>query len=477
MAKSPQPSPTKYDLIVIGTGPAGEKAAVKAAYFGHRVAIVDKQKPYGGAAVVTGTLPSKTMKETALYFSGIYEKGLYGTEKALQGDTSLAKFMYRKNIVTTDAALAVESNLCQHMVDRYDGIASFLDPHTINIRTKKDNKTISGEHIIIATGSYPSHPPEIPFDGKLVHDSDTILNIDTFPQSICILGAGVIGCEYATIFSTMGTKVHLINYVHRILKFIDFEVSEELVRDIERSGVNIHFNTTTQSVEPQPEKNNVKICLKNGEIIESDLFLYAAGRQGQTQQLNCEKINLEMGPRQTIVVDKMYRTNIPHIYAVGDVIGFPALASTSMDQGRLAVAHIYKMEDLEFLSDLFPFGIYTIPEVSTVGLSEEDAQSQGVSYNVGKIRYKDIPRGKILGVEGNGFLKLVFEAKTQRIRGVHIIGPMATELIHFGLLLIEDKKTLNHIIRIVFNFPTLHELYKYAAYDGLSNLRGYKLKK
>lgn len=467
----------RYDLIVLGTGPAGEKAAVKAAYFGYKVAIVDKQKPYGGAAVVTGTLPSKTMKETALYFSGFYEKGLYGIEKTLQRKTSVADFMYRKNIVTRNEAAAVERNLNQHGVDQYNGIGSFVNAHTIEVKGPDSSIYIEGNYIIIATGSYPYHPPGIPFDGRLVHDSDTILNIEQFPQSICILGAGVIGCEYTTIFSTMGTKVHLINYVDKILKFIDLEVTEELVRDMRRSGVNIHFNTTTTNVEVNAEKNAVSVSLANGEKFETDLFLYAAGRNGQIKELNCEKIGLETGARETIVVDRTYRTNIPHIYAVGDVIGFPALASTSMDQGRVAVAHIYKTEDLYHLSSLFPFGIYTIPEVSTLGLSEEEAKNEKIEYNIGKAYYGSIARGKILGVEDGWFLKLLFCTKTQCILGVHIIGPLATELIHFGMLLINDEKTLSEIIRIVFNYPTLHELYKYAAYDGLSNLKGHKLKK
>lgn len=465
----------KYDLIVIGTGPAGEKAAVKAAYFGYKVAIIDKHKPYGGAAVVTGTLPSKTLKETALYYSGIYEKGLYGIEKHLERKTSIADFMYRKNSVTCDAAYAVETNLILHEVDRYDGVASFLDRHTLEINSSSGSEKIQGDYIIIATGSYPCHPENIDFSHPKIHDSDTILDIDHFPKSMCIVGAGVIGCEYSTIFSTMGTKVHLVNDHGQILSFIDSEVTEELVNQMQNEGVCIRFNTKVKTVTPI-NNNTLRVELETGETCEPDMFLYATGRNGRIKDLNCEKIGLEIGPRETIVVDDTYRTNIPNIYAVGDVIGFPSLASTGMDQGRVAVAHIFNTEDLNHLSSLFPIGIYTIPEVSSVGVTEEEAKSKGIHYGIGKARYKDMPRGKILGVDDNGFLKLVFEMETKRIIGVHIIGPLATEIVHFGLLLIQGKKGLSHILGTVLNYPTLHELYKYAAYDGLSNLKGHKVK-
>ncbi|MEM1003618.1 MAG: Si-specific NAD(P)(+) transhydrogenase, partial [Bacteroidota bacterium] len=432
----------KYDLIVIGTGPAGEKAAVKAAYFGYKVAIIDKQRPYGGAAVVTGTLPSKTLKETALYFSGVCEKGLYGVDKQLERATSIADFMYRKNSVTCDAAYAVETNLILHEVDRYEGVASFFDPHTIEIDSGSQNEKIHGEYIIIATGSYPVHPKHIDFSNPLIHDSDSILDIQGFPKSLCIVGAGVIGCEYSTIFSTIGTKVHLVNDRSKILPFIDSDVSNELVNQMQQSGVNILFNIKVKSVEPVGNNESLAIQLETGETLETDMFLFAAGRSGQIKQLNCEKIGLETGRRETIVVDDTYQTNIPHIFAVGDVIGFPALASTSMDQGRVAVAHIFKTEDLNQLSKTFPLGIYTIPEVSTVGVTEEQAMEQGLNYGSGMARYRDMPRGKILGEENNGFLKIIFELDTKQVLGVHIIGPLATEIIHFGLTLVEDKKIL-----------------------------------
>lgn len=465
-----------FDLIVIGTGPAGEKAAVKAAYFGHKVAIIEKQDSYGGAEVITGTLPSKTLKETALFLSGKFEKGLYGVERSLEHKASIEDFMFRKNTVCTSAHNAIKENLQRHKVTVFHGTASFVDPHTLEIKTKNEPLQIRGKYIIIATGSYPYHPDTIPFDGKRIHDSDTILNLTRFPKSLCIVGAGVIGCEYATIFSTMGTKVFLVNDKDKILPFVDQEIASELVKQMDASGIEILFHESIKSiVSTQKDTDLLQITLNSGRVIETDMFLFAAGRNGNTTQLHCEKIGLTMGKRQAIAVDKQYRTNIPHIFAVGDVIGFPALASTSMDQGRVAVAHIFHTQDLQHLPQFFPYGIYTIPEVSMVGLTEEAANEEKRAICIGKARYADMPRGQILGAK-SGMLKLVFAKENMQILGVHIIGHIASEMIHYGMALVENKKTLHDVIGQVFNFPTLHELYKYASYDGLSNYTGHKVK-
>ncbi len=465
----------KFDLIVVGTGPAGEKAAVKAGYFGHKVAIIEKEPAYGGAEVVTGTLPSKTLKETALFLSGKFEKGIYGIERGLEHEASVADFMYRKNFVTEAAAQEIRENLKRHGITVFHGTASFEDANTIRVKGEKE-ELISGNYIIIATGSYPYHPQNIPFDGKRILDSDTILQITRFPTSLCIVGAGVIGCEYATIFATMGTKVYLVNDKEHILPFVDHEVSTELVKQMEAANVDILFNKTVDQIKPAPsEKEMIEVKLKSGELLKVDMFLFAAGRSGRVKELQCDKIGLKVGSREQIIVDEKYRTNIPHIYAVGDVIGFPALASTSMDQGRVAVAHIFQTQDLEHLPSHFPYGIYTVPEVSMVGVTEEEAKDRDLNYCVGKARYSDMPRGKIIGAK-SGFLKLIFSRDELRILGVHAIGHIATELIHYGVMLVEEKKNLNDLIGQVFNFPTLHELYKYAGYDGLSNFTGHKVK-
>ncbi len=466
----------EYDLVVIGSGPAGEKAAVKAAYFGYRVAIIEKEKLCGGAMVVTGTLPSKTLRETSLYFSGVDDKGLYGIDRNLGREVTINDFLFRKNFVTRTESLSVENNLNSHRVHTYRGIGSFIDPHTIKVSSSTKEETIRAKHVVIATGSYPIHPSEIPFDQKRIHDSDSILEIRQIPKSLCIVGAGVIGCEYATIFSTMESKVSLINNSFEILPFIDQEISNELIGQMQASGVSFYFNNAVKSMQvPESDQEPIEIFLVNGEIIAVDMFLFAAGRSGNIQHLNCEAAGIQTGNRETVLVDETYRTNVKHIYAVGDVIGFPALASTSMDQGRVAVAHIFQTKDLENLPSCFPFGIYTIPEVSMVGMTEDAAKEKGVNYSIGKAYYANTARGKILG-ENSGFLKLVFERETTRVIGVNIIGKIATEIIHYGLALVEDERTLYDVIGTVFNFPTLHDLYKYAAYDGLSSLNGRKIK-
>jgi NAD(P) transhydrogenase len=463
-----------YELIVIGSGPAGEKAAAKAAYFQHKVALIEKTPLYGGAVVHTGTLPSKTLKETALYLSGKQEHPLHSITRSLNRKASLTDFMHLKNQIVHTENQAVIDNLELHNVDVYIGSASFIDPHTISINNQGKKTTLSADFILIATGSYPHHPNNIPFEHPHVHDSDSILTIQEIPSSLTIIGAGVIGCEYATIFGTLGCRVSLINHSKEILSFIDGKVRDHLVRLMKKNNINTLFGCSPDSVEANDQ--GIKITLDNGEVIQCDSLLYAAGRSGSTKELGLENIGINTDKREAISVDDAFRTNHSHIYAVGDVIGFPALASTSSDQGRKAVSHMFKIHDLEKLPTILPFGIYTIPEVSAVGITEEKAKEDNIPYNVGYCRYDAIPRGKILG-ENEGFLKLIFRSDNQQILGVHIIGTIATELIHYGMLLTHNKSTLNNIISEVFNFPTLHELYKYAAYDGLGAIAGRKVRK
>ncbi len=465
----------KYDLIVIGSGPAGEKAAVKAGYFGYRVALIEKEKNYGGAGVNTGTLPSKTLKETALYLSGKYDKGLFGVDRDIEREATVEDFLYRKNWIINTESEEVRQNLIRHKIDVFHGVASFESAH--EVRVKGDIEAVlSGDYIIIASGSYPFHPVNIPFDRKRVHDSDSILDIKHFPPSIAVLGAGVIGCEYATIFSTMGAKVFLINRSDKILPFIDQEVVSHLLDHMRAEGIDLLFNKSLKGITvPTSEADPLKVELESGEILNVDMFLFAAGRNGRSGELCLEKAGLEASKRETIEVNDHYQTKVPHIYAVGDVIGFPALASTGMDQGRVAVAHIFQTKDIEEVSHILPYGIYTVPEISTAGLSEEEAKAEGLAYCVGVAYHKDMPRGKIMGAK-RGMLKLIFTKDDLIIRGVHIIGHLATELIHHGMSLIEGKKTVVDVIGKVYNFPTLHDLYKYAAYDGLGNLAGHKLK-
>lgn len=465
----------RYDLIVIGSGPAGEKAAVKAAYFGHRVALIERETVFGGAGVNTGTLPSKTLKETALYLSGKYDKGLFGVDRNVETDAGVETFMYRKNYIIKTEGEEVHRNLLRHGVDIYHGIASFKDKNTLHVQGPKEID-LEGDFILIATGSYPVHPPTIPFDFKRIHDSDSILNITRFPQSIAVLGAGVIGCEYATIFSTMGTKVFLINHGDKILTFIDQQIVKTFIDQMKHDEIDLLFKKSVSKVTPAAsEKEKIRVELESGETLNVDMFLFAAGRNGRVKELNLEKVGIPISKRELISVNENYQTNVPNIYACGDVIGFPSLASTSMDQGRVAVAHMFNTRDLEQIARILPYGIYTVPEISCAGLSEEEAKEKGIAFGTGVARHKDLPRGKIMGAEA-GMLKLVFTRDDLVVRGVHIVGHLATELIHHGVSLIEGNRTLMDVIGRVYNFPTLHDLYKYAAYDGLGNIAGHKIK-
>jgi NAD(P) transhydrogenase len=453
----------KYDLVIIGSGPAGEKAAIHAAYHGYRVAVVEKSTSLGGAGVNTGTLPSKTLKETALYLSGALEKGLYGLDREFSRKPNALDLLFREKFVVKTESEEVRSELLNRHVDLYRGVGSFVDPHRVAVGGQE---ILYGDYILVATGSYPAHPAGIPFGSQYIHDSDTILQIDHIPSSLCIVGAGVIGCEYATIFATLGTKVVLVNSHNEILPFLDCEVSQALIEHMRKIGIRLetqaHLNSVTLGAHDQQPV--VVARTASGISIETDTFLYAAGRNGNTAELACENAGLRPTDREALQVDEMYRTAVPHIFAVGDVIGFPALGSTSMDQGRVAVTHMFGLHDVERVPKIFPYGVYTIPEISIVGLTEEEATKQGIDYVIGRARYQAVPRGFIIGAQ-EGFLKLVLDRKTQRVLGAHIFGHQATELIHYGMELIEGQRTLRHILGSVFNFPTLHELYKYAAYQ------------
>lgn len=467
----------KYDLIVIGCGPSGEKAAVKAAYFGYSVAIIEMKERLGGAGINTGTLPSKTLKETALFFSSKHRENLFGAAPQEIKVTSIEQFMYRTKYVIAVESLEVFNNISRHKVQLYRGIGRFVDPHIVEVVANDGScDQIYGDYIIIATGSYPFHPPHLPFDSRRVHDSDSILTITRVPQSICILGAGVIGCEYATIFAYMNTKTTLVHPANEILTFLDREMANALLKQMKRDEIGVLLNATVSGIEvPDSDQEPLKVNFQDGSQIEADMFLFASGRNGHSASLRCDLAGVKIGKRELIEVDEQYRTNVPHIYAIGDVIGFPSLASTSMDQGRAAVAHIFNTKDLDSLPKILPYGIYTIPEVSMVGMTEAEASQQNIPYCVGRARYKDMPRGKIMGLD-EGYLKLIFRRDDLAVIGVHIIGHNASELIHFGMALVANKTTVQEIIAIVFNFPTMHELYKYASYDGLGNLSGHKIK-
>jgi len=455
----------EYDLVVLGSGPAGEKAALHAAYHGFKVAVVEKSSALGGAGVNTGTLPSKTLKETALYLSGQRERGRYGVERTLSHEPTAADFLFRERYVVKTGSDEFRLQLLTRKVDVYRGSGAFTDAHTIEVRGET-TEMLSGKNILIATGSSPAHAAGVPFDGRRVHDSDTILQIDHVPSTLCVVGAGVIGCEYATIFAAMGSRVTLVNSHGDLLPFLDREVVRAFVEEMGKAGIEVRQGAQIESVSVEKIAGGESVHARcaDGAVFKADMILYAAGRNGNTNDLGLDRAGLQAAEHGTLKVDMAYRTAVPHIYAAGDVIGFPALGSTSMEQGRMAVINMFGLHDLEHISSHIPFGIYTIPEMAMIGLTEEKAREQGIDFVVGRARYQDTPRGLILGSQ-RGFLKLVCDRQSRKILGVHIIGHSATELIHFGMELVENREPLKRILGTVFNFPTLHELYKYAAYD------------
>jgi NAD(P) transhydrogenase len=463
-----------YDLVVIGSGPAGEKGAAQAAYFGKSVALIECGDTLGGACVNTGTIPSKILRESALYYSGIRQRGLYGVDYSLREGLTVKNFMHRKDVVVQTERQQLSRNLVLHNIDLIQGRASFQDADTISVKTSRgEDLALHADAILIATGSVPHRAPEIPFDDEIIFDSDSILKMDSIPRSLAVVGGGVIGCEYASIFTALGTEVSLVDGRDRVLPFLDAEISACLRERLTDLGVRFFFGERTTQIERAQEK--VRITLQSGKTIEAEAALFAAGRRGAVDKLGLEKAGVAINKRGYIEVNEHYRTAAPRVYAAGDVIGFPALASTSMEQGRVAVCHAFEFQYKQRLASMLPMGIYTIPEISAVGECEETCQEKGIEYAVGRARYANNTRGQIMG-DLTGLLKLIFAKSNRRLLGVQIIGENATELIHLGMMALESGITINAFIDFVFNYPTLSEMYKYAAYDGLGNLSGHKLR-
>ncbi|MEZ4311849.1 MAG: Si-specific NAD(P)(+) transhydrogenase [Polyangiaceae bacterium] len=453
-----------YDLVVIGSGPAGEKGAAQAAYFGKRVAVVEKEPKPGGAAVHTGTLPSKTLRETALFLSGHRTGELYGISVSLDRARAVPRLLSRKDAVVEQEVSRIRDNLDRHNVTYLRGTARFVAPHAVEIRGPEGASIVTAEHFLIATGSVPFQPANIPFEDPDIDDSDTILQLDRMPESLTVMGGGVIGCEYASMFAAMGVSVTLIEPRDELLSFLDMEVSEALRVALVRLGVDVRLRTS--GTEVKREGDRIVTVLSTGDRVASCKFLFAAGRSGATAQLGLEALGVKLGKRGYIEVDRSFRTNVPTISAAGDVIGFPALASTSMEQARVAVCAAFGFNYKTGVSDLLPYGIYTIPEVSCVGLSEEDAKAKGIDVVIGRGMYAENARGKIIG-DQDGMVKLVFERSSRKLLGANCIGDRATEIVHIGQSLILCGGTVDTLIDMVFNYPTLSECYKYAAYDAL----------
>ncbi len=466
-----------YDLIVIGSGPAGEKGAAQAAYFGKRVALIERESALGGAAANTGTLPSKTLRETALYLSGYRQRGLYGVTMTLKDEVTARHFLFRERQVRQAEQQRITANLKRHKIDLFTGEASFEDAHTVRIMKGDDAPVrLRGEVILIATGSRPFRPEVFPFGDSRVYDSDTILNLNALPAEMIVVGGGVIGCEYACMFAALGIHVTLVEGRDRLLSFLDHEVAELLTRRMTEMGVAIHFNETVAAVGGM-DAPRLTVTLASGGQLPADTILVAAGRSGNTDRLNLPVAGLAAGKRGAIEVNRHYQTGVPHIYAAGDVVGFPALAATSMEQGRVAMVHAFDLKYKSTVTPILPYGIYTIPECSMAGETEEALKQAGVAFITGVAHYDANARGQIIGAR-YGFLKLLFEQDSLKLRGVHVIGEQATELVHIGLVALHAGATAELFIETCFNYPTLGELYKYATYDALgqrAKLRGESL--
>jgi len=465
-----------YDLVIIGGGPAGLIAAVTATADHKTVALIDSHHELGGAGINTGTVPSKTLRETALALSGLQSRDLYGVDLSLRREVTISDFLGHEQNVRAIFNAAFLKRLEAEKADVFFGTASFLDPHTVSVHpipaasalgadpAANADVLLRGENFLIATGSSPLRPDIFPFGSGEVYDSDTILMLDRIPKTMAAIGAGVIGSEYGCTFAALGAKVHIIDGRDKLLPFLDVEVSLALAAAMERTGVTFHWNEKVQQC-VIAESGGVTLSLSSGASLTVDAVLVAAGRKSNTETLNLPLAGVATGERGIIPVDDKFCTNVPHIYAAGDVIGFPALASTSMEQARRAVGHALGLT-VSAISPLLPNGIYTIPEVSMIGETEESLKKKGIDYVVGRTHYAENARGQIIG-DKDGFLKLLYRRDNMKLVGVHVIGELATEIVHIGLMAMLTESTAEIFVEACFNVPTLGMLYKTATLQAI----------
>ncbi|EEN90024.1 MULTISPECIES: Si-specific NAD(P)(+) transhydrogenase [Rhodococcus] len=464
--------PMEYDLVVIGSGPGGQKAAIAAAKLGKRVAMVEKGNMLGGVCVNTGTIPSKTLREAVLYLTGMNQRELYGASYRVKENITPADLLARTQHVITKEIEVVRSQLLRNRVELLVGVGSFVDEHTILVEdsSRGDKMTITAKFVVIATGTLPARPAGVSFDSHRVLDSDGILDLTSIPTTMVVVGAGVIGIEYASMFAALGTKVTVVEKRTSMLDFCDPEVIESLRFHLRDLAVTFRFGEEVTAVDVGA--NGTLTTLRSGKQIPAETVMYSAGRQGLTAPLALENAGLEADERGRIYVDDNFRTKVEHIYAVGDVIGFPALAATSMDQGRLAAYHAFDEPGAK-LMDLQPIGIYSIPEVSYVGATEVDLTKESVPYEVGVSRYRELARGQIAG-DTYGMLKILVSTDDLKLLGVHIFGSGATDLVHIGQAVMGCGGTVEYLVDAVFNYPTLSEAYKVAALDVMNKIRALK---
>jgi NAD(P) transhydrogenase len=459
----------RFDLVVIGAGPAGEKGGAQAAYFGKRVAIVDRSPEPGGNAASRTGVPTKTLREAALYLTGFGRREVYGLGMGLDRETVLERMHARTAEVVKLSVEAVRHNIERHGIELIQGEARLTADHEIVVEGAAGRRRLRGDVVLLATGSRPFHLPGIPFDDRDVHDSESILSIQRIPDRFVVVGRGAVGCEYASIFLALGAEVTLIDRGDRLLPFADEEISGEFARILERRGMRLAFGVTVASVERRD--GVLLVVLSTGEILRPDAVLFAAGRSGSTDGLGLEGAGIEIDERDRIVVDGTYRTAVEGVYAAGDVIGPPALASVSMEQGRVAVCHAFDIPFKDMVDPLPPFGVYAIPEVAMVGMTEAAARAAGIDVECGRALFEANARARIAGAT-DGLVKLVFRRDDRTLLSVHIVSDDATELVAIGQAVVHQGGTIDDFINMTFNVPTRSEAFKYAAYDGLQKLSG-----
>jgi len=457
----------QFDLIVIGSGPAGQRAAIQGAKYGRRVAVIEQREIVGGACINTGTIPSKTMREAVLHLSGFQYQGIYGINYHVKENISMADLGFRVNQVIKTEVDVTQAQLSRNGVNVMYARASFLDATHVRIENSRGQADLEAPLIIIATGTKPACSPAIPINGRTIINSDQILNIPQIPKTFIVVGGGVIGVEYTCMFAILGSRVILVEKRPRLLEFADNEMVEALSYHLRDHRVTMRLNEEVASVEESPD-GGVVANLKSKKRIVGDALLYAVGRQGNVDELNLAAAGLEADNRGRIAVDADYRTKVPNIYAAGDVIGFPSLASVSMEQGRIAAARALGLK-VQSNPATYPYGIYTIPEISFIGKTEEQLTEEDVPYEVGVAYYRETARGQIRG-DTTGRLKLIFHRETHELLGVHIIGEGAAELLHIGQAVMILKGNMEYFVETVFNYPTLAECYKMAAFNGLNKL-------
>lgn len=457
----------KFDLIVLGSGPSGQRAAIQAAKSGKKVAVVEKRDVVGGVCINTGTIPSKTLREAVLHLSGYQYQSVYGVNYRVKEKITMQDLVFRVQHVIKTEVDVTYSQLSRNNVETIFGCGSFVDPHTIRVTSQRGTVEHQAENVIIAVGTRPAVSAKVPLNDRNIVNSDQILMLKDVPKTLIVVGGGVIGVEYVCMFATLGVRVILVEKRPRLLEFADQEIVEALSYHLRDSRVTMRLNEEVSSVEEMPD-GSVVANLESKKKIHGDALLYAVGRQGNVDDLNLPAAGLEADARGRIKVDADFRTAQPHIYAVGDVIGFPSLASVSMEQGRIAAGQACGL-NIQSNPATYPYGIYTIPEISFIGKTEEQLTDEDVPYEVGVAYYREIARGQIRG-DTTGRLKLIFHRETREILGVHIIGEGASELLHIGQAVMILKGKVDYFLETVFNYPTLAECYKAAAFNGLNKL-------